>query len=55
MVSYKGEQTMDNGDIITYEDKYLISPGRKNELALISSESINTKTGEKAKSYRDQL
>lgn len=55
VVSYTGEQKMDNGDIIKYEDKYLIRPGMDPELTHIVSEGTNTKTGEKVLSYREQL
>lgn len=55
VVTYTGEQKQDNGDIIKYEDKYLIRPGMDPELTHIVSKGTNTKTGEKVLSYREQL
>lgn len=55
VVSYTGEQKMDNGDVLAYEDKYVITPGKEPELSHIVSKCTNTKTGEKEVSYREQL
>jgi len=55
VVSYTGEQKMDNGDIIKYEDKYVIRPGSDPEMTHLVSEGVNTKTGKKVTSYRKQL
>ena len=55
LVSYTGEQKMDNGDIIKYEDKYIIRPGADPELTHLVSECVNPKTGEKVTSFREQL
>ena len=55
IVSYTGEQKMDNGDVITYEDKYVIRPGADPELTHLVSECVNNKTGKKVTSFREQL
>ena len=55
VVTYSGEQKMDNGDVLSYEDEYVIRPGKKPELAHIISTCVNKKTGEKEVSYREQL